>query len=140
MDVVLRTNTTDPELSFRGLSRPDPSPYGSYGATLSVHSGGFSGERTFWFSDHKLGQFIAALVAMDEQLSGRARLVDDDQQQHVELEVDHWGGVRVSGTLLQHAPDQLLRFEFLTDQTCLRPLIEDLEECRHRLLSASQAT
>ena len=66
---------------------------------------------------------------MDQTLSGSATLRPMWESPFIRLALDHRGHIAVSGELGD--ADQHLRFTFDTDQTCLRPLISDLDACLH---------
>ena len=84
------------------------------------------------FHPAQLEAFVTAIARMDRTLRGTARLTSGFEDHYVELEVDHMGGVWVSGELFEYAQQsQHLRFGFRTDQTCLGPLADDLQACLH---------
>lgn len=92
-----------------------------------MRSGPFSGEVNFYFEGYGLDRFIADLKVIDASLQGRARLKLEFEEPFVELEGDGRGHIWVRGLLLQTGPlSQQLEFAFSTDQTCLRPFIQDL--------------
>lgn len=128
MDITLRTNKTNPKLEIRDIYRfRDGSGFKSL---LIVNSGGFDAERPFYFEEPILANFIEALEGMDRSLKGSAKLKPLFEDDYVELEMTAGGHVIVRGELFEHAPEsQHLKFEFVTDQTCLSPLIAEMKRC-----------
>lgn len=124
MDVTLQTNSDNPSLTLRSCHR-----LGSdFGCVLAICSGPFSGEVDFYFEDYALRRFIDDLRAIDVSLRGTARLKLEFEDPYLELEGDGLGHVQVRGHLLQTGQMmQRMEFGFLTDQTCLRPFIRDLQ-------------
>ena len=126
MDVILQTNTENPRLALLEVKRfRDDSGYSS---TLSVLSGGYSATYRFSFEEYSLSEFIASLSKIQELLTGVARLKPMWEPQYIELEASTLGHILVRGELPEHsARRQKLVFEFVTDQTCLMPLISALK-------------
>jgi hypothetical protein len=124
VDITLQTNCDNPSLTLRACHR-----LGSdFGCVLSVRSGPFAAEIDFYFEGYALEIFIADLQTIDSSLQGRARLKLEFEEPFIELEGDGLGHVSVRGLLLQTGPStQKLEFTFSTDQTCLRPFIQDLQ-------------
>jgi hypothetical protein len=128
MDVVLRTNTSDPALALRDVQRfADGS---GFKTLLVVRSRGFVAEDSFYFEPEPLAAFLEALERMDRTLSGSALLKPVFEEQFLELEMGRLGRVTVRGELHEYsASPQHLRFEFETDQTCLATLVADVRAC-----------
>ena len=128
MDIVLRTNKTSPKLEIRDIERfGDGSGFKAY---LIVISGGFCAEHRFYFEADSLASFTDALEGMDQTLKGSAKLKPLYEEDYIELEMSTGGHVIVRGELFEYAPEsQHLKFEFVTDQTCLSPLVSDLKKC-----------
>ena len=128
MDIVLQTNTTDPALALENVERyADES---GFGCELIVRSHGFAARAHFSFERDVFDIFRAAVEAMDRSLEGSARLHPRYEGGFVELTMGQAGAVFVSGEVVRAAEfSQLLRFEFRTDQTCLRPFARDLDAC-----------
>jgi hypothetical protein len=124
IDVTLQTNSDNPSLTLRSCHR-----LGSdFGCVLAIRSGPFSGEVDFYFEDYALRRFIDDVQTIDESLRGKARLKLEFEEPYLELEGDGLGHIKVRGLLLQTGRmTQQMEFGFLTDQTCLRPLIRDLQ-------------
>ena len=133
MDIELRTNDHACALALRDAFPEDDYP--TYRTRLFVKSAGFAADRRFWVEREALSDFLEQVRAMDRTLTGRALLQPLHELDRVEFEVTHTGGILVSGEL-GYPSDNYLKFEFQTDQTCLTPLIRDLE----RLLQASSQT
>ncbi len=122
--IVLHTNTSNPALEFRAIDvDTDGSGVGLY---LVVQSGGFRAERPFYVEQWSLKQFITQLNRLDQTLEGMATLKPMYEDDWIQFEVTKLGHVIVSGELFEHSNEsQSLRFAFTTDQTCLRPLVDD---------------
>ena len=141
MDITLRTHTASPALALRALERwPAPPEPAQWRAWLEVRSGAFTAALSFYFDQLGLDAFRAALRHMDATLSGSAVLQTPYEEPRIELTVGRTGQIGVSGLLRDYEQGlQRLAFSFVTDQTVLRPLIDDLEAAE-QLLSAGAAT
>jgi hypothetical protein len=128
MDIVLRTNTTAPKLELKDIRRfSDGSGYVSH---IVIVSDGFSAARPFYFEEWMLLNFLKAIEGMDKDLKGKARVGPAYEEDYIELEVGATGQVTVRGELVEYAPEEnRLKFSFETDQTCLKPLLDDLHRC-----------
>jgi hypothetical protein len=126
MDIVLQTNTEDPTLVLENVQRyADAS---GFGCELLVRSHGFSARASFGFERDVFDIFRSAVEEMDRSLKGSARLQPRYEPGFVELTMGSAGSVFVRGEVVRAAEfSQLLRFEFRTDQTCLRPFVRDLD-------------
>jgi hypothetical protein len=132
MDVVLRTNSSDPALAFRQVRSVGT----AYECVLQIRSDGFMSERSFWFEQPDLQAFVQGLRRMDCELTGEVELRTRYEDNFVRLQVSQRGTVTVSGVLTAYgALNQELRFAFRTDQTVLGPLINDFDA----LLGASMS-
>jgi hypothetical protein len=143
MDVVLRTNASNPALAWRGLERwteQPPMPAGWH-ALLVLESGVFTARVRFFFDQRVLDEFLEALRHMDQSLSGSAVLQTPNEDPYIKLTVDGSGRVTVSGELVDYDQDlQRLHFIFGTDQTVLRPFIHDFERAQQTLAIDVAAT
>lgn len=121
--IILQTNSTNPSLEFRDIEvYADGSGVGMY---VVVQSGGYRAERPFYAERCPLMQFLTQLDTLDQQLDGTATLKPLYEDDWIAFEVTRQGHVTVRGELFEHGSEpQVLRFEFTTDQTCLRPLIQ----------------
>jgi len=126
MKIKLKTNQNDECLEFCNVERF--SDGSGFSATLVVRSRGFSAEVPFSFEINPFDKFIVALEEMNHLLHGKARLKPNYEEPFIELELDNLGHLRVRGEMIEysHMP-QSLKFEFETDQTCLKPFIHDLK-------------
>jgi hypothetical protein len=95
---------------------------------IYVLSGDFSGKQMFCISRNSFEKFLRNLKNLIEQLTGSIELREEYETDHfIKMELDHLGHLSVIGELFYHAPlDQQLIFGFVTDQTCLQPLYDDL--------------
>ena len=128
MDIILATNTDNPTLQFRNVSRF--SDGSGYGAELLVRSRAFSVELPFYFEVEPLRELIANLDEMDKILKRKALLKPMYEDDFIEFEIDEsTGHVEVRGEMFEHSEmPQSLTFEFQTDQTCLAPLVRELKK------------
>ena|SRR6266576_3166961 len=128
MNIHLQTNQRDPSLSLRDVTRFEDGS--GYRAILEVRSRGFEVRTPFYFEPQPLAQFLEQLVAMDRTLSGSAKLKPLFEDHLVELTLTPRGRIVVRGEVFEYSEhSQHLGFEFETDQTILKPLIEQLREC-----------
>lgn len=129
MDIVVAHPS---EKSFLVLGSCNKFDDGSgYVANLWLRSGGFQFETEFFFEVWSLQQFISGLTDMDRTLNGKAVLKPMWETDYVELAMTSLGHVSVTGEFVQPGDfDQMIKFGFETDQTCLAPLRDKL-----RLLS-----
>ena len=129
MNILFRTNTSNPYLELRDVKRyKDGSGYSSY---LIVRSGAFSVDKPFYFEEYVLDQFLDQLIEMNRTLSGKATLKPFYEPEYIALEMLNRGHVLVTGEFFGFdLAEQHLKFGFETDQTCLEALIADLKSCR----------
>lgn len=127
MDVILRTNTSNPHLELRDVKRfKDGSGYSSL---IIVRSGAFRAEKSFYFEEPVFDQFLEHLIEMNRTLSGKAILKPYYEPEYIAFEMLSAGHVQVTGELFEYsAPAQHLEFGFETDQTCLSPLIFQVQK------------
>jgi hypothetical protein len=94
--------------------------------SIVVESQGFGVRCRFEFNDEYLENFLIDLKHMDEKFEGKATLRAYFGDNHITLEIHKTGSVEVSGFLERFGEcNQSLNFCFLTDQTVLKPLIDD---------------
>ena len=92
-----------------------------FACQLFVRSHGFAARALFTFERDVFDCFRSGVEAMDRSLKGSARLQPRYEPGFIELTMGPAGAVFVSGEVVRSAEfSQLLRFEFRTDQTCLR--------------------
>ena len=128
MDIKLRTNTEDPKLEFLKIEKYDDQS--GYGSTINVASNGFSAKVFFTFEEWSMDEFIKQLEACDRTLSGEATLKPQWDNWFITFSLNGRGQVTVNGML--YTPEQELKYEFTTDQTCLAPLITDFKSWRNQ--------
>jgi hypothetical protein len=128
MDIELRTNQPEETLRLGNIARfADGS---GYGTVLHVRSRGFEVSAPFYFEPQTLGRFLDDLVAMDRSLTGSAKLKPLFEDPFIELTLTPKGSVVVRGEVFEHSEhSQQLKFEFETDQTVLKPLIDAVRAC-----------
>ena len=123
MNIELQTNTEDPKLEFHNIEKYDDSS--GFGATIYVASNGFSAKVFCTFGEWPMEEFLSQLEICNKELSGQATLKPEWDNWFVTFAVKNNGQVEVNGML--YTADQELKYEFITDQTCLSPLIKDLK-------------
>jgi hypothetical protein len=128
MDLQLVTNQTEETLSLSSVERY--SDGSGFGTLLQVRSRGFEASAPFYFEPYALRQFLNDLIAMDQSLAGSAKLKPLYEDPFIELTLTRRGSVVVRGEVFEHSEhSQHLKFEFETDQTVLKPLIEAVRAC-----------
>ncbi|HYJ46194.1 MAG TPA: hypothetical protein VEV81_06235 [Pyrinomonadaceae bacterium] len=131
MNVILRTNTSNPQLELRDVKRFKEGS--GYISLLVVRSGAFQAEKFFYFEEPVFEQFLEQIIEMNRTLSGKAILKPYYEPEYIAFEMLTAGHVQVTGELFEYsAPAQHLEFGFETDQTCLSPLITDLQSCKRQ--------
>jgi hypothetical protein len=124
--VELQTND---ETQTLRLDTIDKAADGSgYICQLLVRSRGFACQQRFIFDDEFLLAFIDGLTSMDHGQPGEAVLKGRWETDCVRIEMNALGHVFVSGEVsdCSELPQQL-RFGLRTDQTVLRPFIQELK-------------
>jgi len=101
----------------------------TYQCLLVVRSDGLQLERLFWFEPFSLRTFLDALGQLDATLAGTAKLQPLHEDDYIQLGATQGGHVVVSGEV--HSDPQHLRFEFETDQRCVRPFVVALQKAAH---------
>lgn|SRR5690554_1180457 len=95
---------------------------------VEIVSHGFSCDRPFYFSRSYLERFCEALEAIDTSLEGHAELRHEFEDDRIRIKGDGLGHLEISGTIVELGElEQQLSFAFVTDQTCLRTLIPDIQ-------------
>jgi hypothetical protein len=127
MDVVLRTNAENTGLNLRCVELYRDGSGG--GCLLEVKSGPFAAKVQFFFDAGPWRAFLRDLDALNESLSGEAKLGLDFEEPFIAFRGDGRGHIQVSGLLIEHsAHSQRLEFSFVADQTALAPFLSDLRE------------
>ena len=128
MDIALVTNQPEETLRLSEVVRY--SDASGFGTVLQVRSRGFQVSAPFYFEPQPLEQFLHALIDMDQSLAGSARLKPLFEDPFIELTLTRRGSVVVRGEVFEHSEhSQHLKFEFETDQTVLKPLIDAVRAC-----------
>jgi hypothetical protein len=125
MDIALKTNAPDASLEFREVQRFGDSS--GFAAFVVIRSRGFAAATTFTFETKRLKHFLSDLDKLNSTLSGIAELKPTWESGAIRLEGDGRGSIRVHGELVDDK--QRLEFSFVTDQTCLSPLLQDFRDC-----------
>jgi hypothetical protein len=122
MDIFLRTNSDSKRLEFRSIRKTEK----DYACFLIIESRGFSASRSFYFDDYHLTTFVESLNMMEPALEGEATLRHSFEEDRILFKVLRNGHIIVSGSLVEHSEcTQQLDFCFQTDQTVLRPLLQE---------------
>jgi hypothetical protein len=123
MDIALRTGDDTKTLRFDAITLF----HDSLECVLVVQSSGLGSQRRFRFSE--LAHVISEFERMNANLEGEVRLQEPYWDDFVIFSCDRRGRVIVTGEILNYQDDftQHLKFGFVTDQTCLGPLIHDLK-------------
>ncbi|MEO8234765.1 MAG: hypothetical protein ABI549_05070 [Flavobacterium sp.] len=94
---------------------------------IIVFSDGFSGNSHFCVTRDQLEQLNNQLDNMHSNLSGSTMLKDNDSDSFIKFTIASNGNLKIQGQLGGSHEDHLIKFKFLTDQTCLPPLIRDFK-------------
>ena len=128
MDIALQTNSGTKQLEFRDVRRVGGE---DYSCLLVLNSGGFCANRSFYFDVHNLVRFLDNLAVMATKLEGEALLRHSYEEDRISFKLSSLGHVVVSGFLAYEGEcRQELHFCFETDQTVLRPLLENFRGLR----------
>ncbi|MCU0402444.1 MAG: hypothetical protein MUE75_15810 [Algoriphagus sp.] len=121
--IDLNTNSKTKKLSFviRYLVQD------SFTFDLSVFSDGFSGTSYFCVRRDQLEKLCHDLKKMYMTLSDSVMLEDNDSDGFVQFEMNSTGHLYVSGQIGGTHSEQLVRFKFQTDQTCIPQFAKDFE-------------
>jgi hypothetical protein len=118
----LQTNTPSKRLEFQNVKKAG----GAYQCFLIVESNGFCAARSFYFGEFYLKVFLENLIEMDKKFDGRVVLKHEHEHDQISIVCERTGHIIVSGSLFGHSQySQDLTFYFQTDQTNLKPLIQD---------------
>lgn len=120
--IILQTNSDNKQLIFEtrylvGLN---------FTFDVDVVSGDFSGKSHFCIHKDNLIHIINDLTNIHLNVKGTSRLSDTDSDGYIEFSMDSLGALRVYGQIGGSHEKQLLRFEFVTDQTALPKFISNL--------------
>ena len=97
--------------------------------SVRVVSDGFSGVTNFCLLDNTLQYTIETLMQCCSSLSGTCSIRDCDSDDYINVEMLKLGKMRVCGQVGGSYNNQFLRFEFLSDQTVLKQMINELKKC-----------
>ena len=120
MQALINFETHDPEKTVRLETRHLVQGYFTF--VLQVCSGAFQGKSSFCVSQTQLQEFSGYIAKMNQNLSGKAVLNDNDSDAFIILESINNGQIIVSGQVGGTHEDQFMKFRFETDQTILHPL------------------
>ena len=127
MDILLQTNDENKRLEFRNPEKFSDSS--GYRVNLFVNSRGLSVEWPFYFEEYPFDEFIKSLVKMEKTLKGSSQLKPLFEDYFIEFELNKTGQLFVRGELIEYTDTlQSIKFEFKTDQTCLKHFITDLKK------------
>lgn len=122
--IELQTNKDTERLSFgtRYLVQV------SFTFDLTVLSNGFSGTSHFCIRRDQIEKFCSDLKKMHHTMSGNATLEDNDSDASVNFLMKPQGHVVVYGQVGGSHEENYMKFSFLTDQTCIKPLVIDFKK------------
>lgn len=121
--VELATNEEDQILRF---SEFKVFGNGSFKCNVVLKSRCFSYGGDVYF-DNGL-DFLDAMEQMADELKGEAELKEDYHDHFIKFTMSSLGHVIVSGAFVEYSEhSQNMAFEFKTDQTCLKPFINNLK-------------
>lgn len=103
---------------------------------LTVLSDGFSGTSHFCVRRGQLENLCSDLATMEQTLSGKTTLEDNDSDASVSFEMKPNGQIIVYGQVGGSHEENYLKFSFQTDQTCIEPFLTDF----HKLLKNEEPT
>lgn len=125
-DVDLRTNDPCKQLLLANVRLAGGDEY--LVADLQVRSCGFSCTHPFYFDRFHAESLMRLLEEMDRGAVVEAVLKQEFEDDGLRFRNDALGHVTVSGEVVLHWPPHQFAFTIETDQTVLRPFIEDFRE------------
>lgn len=94
---------------------------------IKVKSGQFAGSSNFCMSSIEVLSTVNSLSKMYEKLNGICKIEDYDSDAFINIEVNQYGHVYVSGQIGGSHEKHFMKFKFDTDQTVLKSLINFLK-------------
>ena len=135
MDIRLRTSDETSALDLLDLRYEPGGP--AFAGIFVFKSNGYGAKLALWMHVSEIRSLIDRLRVMDTRLQGHAELWPAGDFHRVRLQLTRTGAVEVSVELGVPTSNYLMA-RFTTDQTCLSPLIDDLE--RLMLTAGSDTT
>ena len=124
-DIVLPSSFSSDHLTFNSIERFDDGS--GYRIELELESSPFTAKYLLFVEQHVLDNFEASATVLAETLTGEAILKPDYESQFVKITAGNSGHMFVTGELITHDErGQCLRFNFRTDQTCVRQFLNGL--------------
>jgi len=124
----LKTNSEDKILNMNKIELLDDNS--AYKMYLDIYSRGFSVTKEFYIELIQMDKFIKEIEQMNKTLKGLALMKPLYEEEYIEFNCDKCGHINVKGEIFEHSEiSQHLKFEFVTDQTCLPDFINDLKKC-----------
>ena len=125
-EIFLQTDNESQRVELRDIENSGT----DYIFNLIIKSGGFGADCRFEFNEEYLNVFLVDLQHMEEKLVGRAELKAYFGENQITLEVVKTGQIEISGHLDKFDGEfqQSLSFCLITDQTVLKPLINDFNK------------
>ncbi len=124
MDIRLRTNDETAALDLLDMRYEPGGP--AFVGKFVIKSTGYGAELPLWLHASTVRCLVDELRAMDTLLQGHAELSPSGDFHRVRLQLTHRGALEVTAELGSPTSNYLIA-RFSTDQTCLAPLIDDLE-------------
>ena len=124
--VQLLTHDAGKQLSLNNIRFAGDSDY--LVADLYVLSRGFSCKYDFYFDRFHVERLLSALEEMDQGMADEAVLKQEWEDDHIRFQNDRLGHVIVTGEMVEHGSGHRFAFTIETDQTVLRPFIDEFRE------------
>ena len=123
--VKLKTNDAQKVLIFENWKHDTKSD--GFMLDIYVSSEDFAAKQMFFIRRTFFEDFLRKLKKMETLLFGSVELREEYENHYVKMELDRLGHLTVIGEFWYLATlEQHLKFGFITDQTCLQPLHDDL--------------
>jgi hypothetical protein len=128
MDIKLKTNSEDKILEMNNIKLLEDNS--AYKMNLDIYSRAFSVSKEFYIEPMQMDKFLKEIEEMNKTLKGLALMKPLYEEEYIEFSCDKIGHINVKGEIFEHSEiSQHLKFEFVTDQTCLPDFINDLRKC-----------
>jgi hypothetical protein len=122
--IELQTNNSKKKLSFstRYLVQIN------YTFDLTVISNSFAGTSHFCVRKDEIETFCNNLEKMYSLLTGSSQLNDNDSDGYIEFTIYDDGQLKVCGQVGGSHEDHFVKFEFMSDQTCIPQFVTDFKK------------
>lgn len=128
MNIQLKSNCEEKILKIFNIECLEDNS--AYKMNLEVYSRGFSASKELFIEPFQFNKFIEEIKKMNDNLNGTAKMKPMYEDDYIEFICDKSGHLNVKGQIFEFSDTpQYLKFEFVTDQTCLPDFINDLNKC-----------